>query len=312
MKKPRELKVGRTSAELLLVHGEPVRQHDIPTAPILHWSALEIRLHRIADACTRGRETCENCGGRHTRAWLIGCGSVEVASAAPPVCVNAGHWLVATPGCGVDGFSRDARALLVCFDAEWPGGKNLFQEAASRSFPAARYPQLEAAALRLLEYVRKHLPEKTADVADAVTDLHVFMGLKEKLDRWVEAFAFAMASDGAEPAGFGANDPRLERAVHLLDAWPLEMTLDREHLAHEAGVALAHLEKLFHAQLHLTPSRYLDGRRIRHAFQRLCETQLTIKEVACGLGFQSQAHFSHWFHQHEHISPRGFRQAHAG
>jgi AraC-like DNA-binding protein len=171
---------------------------------------------------------------------------------------------------------------------------------------------MEPAALRLLEYVRTHFPANAAEVPEAVANLHVFMGLKEKLDRWIEAFAIAMASNGAEPTGFLAGDPRLDRTVHLLDAWPLAVPLDRERLAREVGVALPHLEKLFCAHLHLTPSRYFDGRRIRYACRRLCETQFTIKEVAFDLGFQSQAHFSHWFHHHEHLSPRSFRQAHAG
>ena len=275
----------------------------LPKARIVDWSALETRLIRIGDGGM-------GCDDRHIRAWLI-CPENADGPDADPARIPAAQWTIATPGRGESALSRDAKTLLVCFDAAWPDGESLFHETASRSFSAEPYPQMEAAAVALLCFVKNHLPDPVATLPDSVTDLHVYTGLKHRLDAWLEAFVAAMIAEGAAPTRLGIADPRIRRAVRLLDAWPLGVPLDRERIAREAGITVPHLARLFNAQLQRTPSRYFDSRRIAHARRSLCQPDLTIKAIASELGFHSEAHFSHWFKQHEHSCPRSFRQAHA-
>ena len=220
--------------------------------------------------------------------------------------------MIATPGREESGLSRDAKCLLLTFDAAWPNGESLFDETASRSFSAEPYPQMEAAALALLCFVRKYLPDTGKTLPNSVADIHVYTGLKKRLDAWLESFVAAMTDEGAVPTRLGISDQRIQRALRLLDSWPLEVPLDRERVAHEAGITVPHLTRLFNAQLQRTPSRYFDSRRIAHARRSLCESESTIKAIASELGFHSEAHFSHWFKQHQGACPRSFRQTRVG
>ena len=274
-------------------------------ARIVDWSALETRLIRIGDGSIE-------CGEQHIRARLICQGNEDFEALPDPTHIPAAQWVIATPGRAECASASNAKSLLLSFDAAWPNGESLFHETENRSFSAEPYPQMEAAAIALLCFVRNHLPDSQATLPHSIADFHTYTGLKHRLDAWLEAFVSAMTAEGAVPARLGIADQRVQRAVRLLDSWPLEVPLDRGHLAREAGIAIAHLERLFIAQLYVTPSRYFDRRRIDRACRSLCEADVTIKAVASGLGFHSEAHFSHWFKQHQHVCPRSFRQAHLG
>lgn len=278
----------------------------------MDWAALATRLIRIGDGSIGRRQKSGACDVQHIRARLICRGDADIKGTVDPTHIPSAQWVIATPGREQDAFSADAESLLVSFDAAWPNGESLFHEPAIRSFSAEPHPQMEAAAVALLCYVRKHLPDTGTTLPNSIANLHVYMGLRHKLDAWLEAFAAAMTAEGAHPTRLGIADRRLRRALRLLDSWPLELPLDRKRVAREAGITVPHLERLFSAQLHVTPSRYFHRRRIDRACRSLCEPENTIKAIASGLGFHSEAHFSHWFKQHQHACPRSFRQAHAG
>ena len=283
------------------------RDKTFPSARILDWSALETRLIRIGDGGTENGDACE---GQHIRAWLICRNPGACKGNLDPARISAAEWVIATPACEESTLSSDAKYPLLTFDAVWPDGESLFDETASRSFFAEPYPQMEATALGLLCFVRKNLPDAGKTLPDSVADLHVYTGLKQRLDAWLDAFVEAMTAEGALPTRLGIGDQRIQLALHLLDSWPLEVPLDRERVAHEAGVTVPHLARLFNAQFQRTPSRYFDSRRILHARRSLCRPEVTIKAIASELGFHSEAHFSHWFKQHEGACPRSYRQAH--
>lgn len=259
-----------------------------------------------------GQRSCGVDGGQHIRAWLIRRGGVDIESGKGLTHIAAGHWVIAMPGHAEEAFSPGAKALLVCFECVWPTGEGFFRETVSRSFPGPRYPQMEGTALALLAYVKENIPGTGTALPDAVTDLPVFLGLRRRMDAWLEAFVSALTAEGAVPSRLGIADQRIERALRLLDAWRLDLPLDRQRVAHEARVSAAHLDRLFTAHVHLTPSRYFDCRRLEHARRRLCQTEVRIKELSAELGFHSEAHFSHWFKNHEHACPRLFRQDHVG
>ena len=271
----------------------------------MDWSALETRLIRIGDGSIE-------CEGQHTRARLICQGNGDLEAPAGPTCIPAAQWVIATTGRKDGASSGNTTSLLVSFDAAWPNGESLFKETANRSFSAEPYPQMEAAAVALLCYVRKYLPDTETTLPHSITDFHTYTGLKNRLDAWLEAFVSAMTAEGAVPSRLGITDQRVQRAVRLIDSWSLELPLDRERLAREAGLTVTHLERLFMAQLHVTPSRYFDRRRIDRACLSLCGSEMSIKAIAFGMGFHSEAHFSHWFKQHQQTCPRSFRQAHLG
>lgn len=281
-----------------------------PKARIMDWSALEATLIRISDGSIGWQRRFGACDPHHTRAWLIRQGSMEAGHENAPATIPAGQWVIATPGCDGMAFSRNAKTLLLSFDTVWPTGESFFDESMTRSFGGAQYPRMEETALALLSYVNEYIPGTTTSLRHSIADLNVFMGLKRGMDSWLEAFVSAMTAEGAVPTRLGIADQRIQRAVRLLDSWPLEEPLNRERIAREAGITVAHLERLFMAQLHVTPSRYFDRRRIDRACRSLCESEIAIKAIAFGMGFHSEAHFSHWFKQHQQACPRRFRQDH--
>ena len=278
----------------------------------MDWTALETRLIQIGDSKITDYPSADEGEAQHIRAWLVCPGKANFDHVAIPPEAPAAQWEIATPGRGESAGAHDAESLLLSFDATWPNGESIFQETASRSFSAEPYPQMEATAVTLLCFVRNHLPDTGNTLPNSVADLHVYIGLKHRLDDWIEAFVDAMIAEGAVPTRLGISDQRIQRALRLLDAWPLERPLDRERVAREASVTVTHLNRLFNTLFHHTPSRYFDDRRIAHARRSLCESHLTIKAIASELGFHSEAHFSHWFKQHQQICPRSFRQAHVG
>ena len=289
-----------------------MRGEILPKARIMDWTAFETRLVQIGDSKITDYPGAEEGKAQHIRAWLVCPGKANFDRIAVPPEDLAAQWVIATPGGGEAAGTHDAESLLLSFDAMWPNGESLFQETACRSFSAGPYPHLEATAVTLLCFVRNHLPETRNNLPNSVADLHVYIGLKHRLDNWIEAFVDAMIAEGAIPTRLGISDQRIQRALHRLDSWPLDLPLNRQLVAREAGVTVPQLDRLFNAQLHLTPSRYFDGRRIANAKRSLCAAEITIKAIASRLGFHSEAHFSHWFKQHEQACPRSFRQAHVG
>lgn len=274
----------------------------------MDWTALETRLIQIGENGLAGHPDSSAGDTGHTRAWLICDGEADL----PGITDLAAHWVIATPGCEPGESALDAKSLMLVFDASWPGGESLFHETTARSFSAEPYPQMEAAALTLLCFARNHLPDTGSTLPNSIADLHVYVGLKHRLDDWLEAFVGAMTAEGAVTTRLGVSDQRIQRAMRLLDAWPLEEPLDRARVAREASVTVAHLDRLFNTLLQRTPSRYFDNRRIAYARRSLSESDTTIKAIASELGFHSEAHFSHWFKQHQNTCPRSFRQAHVG
>ena len=289
-----------------------MRRETFPQARIMDWTALETRLIQIGDSKITDDPGAGERETPHIRAWLVCPEPADFDRIAVPPEDPAAQWVIATPGGEPSAGARDAESLLVSFDAMWPNGDSLFQETASRSFSAAPHPRMEATAVTLLCFVRNHLPATGNNLPDSVADLHVYIGMKHRLDDWIEAFVDAMIAEGAIPTRLGISDQRIQRALHRLDSWPLDLPLDRQLVAREAGVTVPHLDRLFNAQLYLTPSRYFDGRRIANAKRSLCAAEMTIKAIASRLGFHSEAHFSHWFKQHEQACPRSFRQTHVG
>ncbi len=274
----------------------------------MDWSALETRLIRIGEASTGRDQVSGLCDVQHFRAWLV-CREDEALDHDLDRLVAA-DWVIATPGRADGALAPGAGSLLLTFDATWPNGESLFDEAVIRSFSAEPHPQMEAAALALLCFVRKYLPDSGKTVPNSLADIHIYTGLKQRFDAWLAAFLTSMMDEGAEPTRLGISDQRIQRALRLLDSWPLEVPLDRQRVANEAGITVPHLARLFNTQLQRTPSRYFDSRRIAHARRSLCETEITIKAIASALGFHSEAHFSHWFKQHQGSCPRSFRQTH--
>jgi AraC-like DNA-binding protein len=55
------------------------------------------------------------------------------------------------------------------------------------------------------------------------------------------------------------------------------------------------------------PHSYITLLRMEHAKNLLSNSDLTLVEIAAGVGYQTQAHFTGVFHKHVGTTPRAFR-----
>ena len=79
-------------------------------------------------------------------------------------------------------------------------------------------------------------------------------------------------------------------------------------IALHAGVSTRHLERLFNQHTGMPPFQYVQQQRLEKAKVLLLGPGLPIGHVAYYCGFRQPSHFSKWFTQQTHCSPRAFRQ----
>jgi AraC-like DNA-binding protein len=79
-------------------------------------------------------------------------------------------------------------------------------------------------------------------------------------------------------------------------------------LAEICGYSTDHFSRLFRGLYGVTPSRYLQEVRVRHAAQLLLETALSIEQIAEQTGFSDRFHFSRVFGVSTGLGPAGFRR----
>lgn len=101
---------------------------------------------------------------------------------------------------------------------------------------------------------------------------------------------------------------RLHRArdfVQALSSTPI--TLD--DMARIANLSPTHFLRTFKQAFHETPHQYLTTRRLEHAQQLLCQTDLPVTDICFAVGFESLGSFSALFRRRLGYSPQGYRQA---
>ena len=98
---------------------------------------------------------------------------------------------------------------------------------------------------------------------------------------------------------------------HLLSHYS-EKDLSVEKLAALAGISPTHLRRLFHAQLHTSPAKYLGYLRLEKAKTMLAGSNCTVAEAADACGFEDPYYFSRFFKKEVGLSPTQYRKNAAG
>jgi AraC family cel operon transcriptional repressor len=74
-----------------------------------------------------------------------------------------------------------------------------------------------------------------------------------------------------------------------------------------AGRTPEHVARVMKARLGITPSEYVNRRRIKQASFQLRMTARPVTEIAFGVGYENLSHFFHVFHRLNGTSPRSYR-----
>lgn len=111
-----------------------------------------------------------------------------------------------------------------------------------------------------------------------------------------------------EATGSGKR-PEVLKAIREVEARPYAF-LNTQQMAAFAGMSLRNFQRHFHEIAGKTPAQYLTEARLREAARRLVRTDLSVEEIAEGLGFANRFHFSRLFHSFTGKPPAAFRKSH--
>lgn len=86
-------------------------------------------------------------------------------------------------------------------------------------------------------------------------------------------------------------DSAIQRAIELMRQY-IEEPARISEIAARLGISVRQMERRFHHEMHVSPSKYYLHMRIARAHRLLQQTDMSIAEVATSAGFQTLEHFS--------------------
>ena len=122
------------------------------------------------------------------------------------------------------------------------------------------------------------------------------------------ALGFSVSQFLSEVETLPINDSRIACVLNLIEE-DLSVSYKNQNLANAANLSLSRFEKLFNEKLGLSPSRYINGRRIEEACILLDHKKDSIESIAESLGFYDRHHFSKIFKKYRGVSPGAYRKA---
>ncbi|MBN1437089.1 MAG: helix-turn-helix transcriptional regulator [Sedimentisphaerales bacterium] len=114
---------------------------------------------------------------------------------------------------------------------------------------------------------------------------------------------------GSAQADFGvdAQSEVVRQAQQLINE-RLTGPMRVSEIAEAMDVSREHLARVFRDQIEISPSEYIEKRKIQLACELLKNSQLTNKEISARLGFRRQSHFSRSFGRLMNMPPSQFRK----
>ncbi len=109
-----------------------------------------------------------------------------------------------------------------------------------------------------------------------------------------------------ERSGTGLQNWRLKRVIDHVDAHFAE-TITLAGMAKVAGLTRMHFARQFKAATGIRPHEYVLWRRIERAKELLRNSRFTLVDVALGVGFQTQSHFTTVFKRFVGQTPHQWR-----
>ena len=101
----------------------------------------------------------------------------------------------------------------------------------------------------------------------------------------------------------GQKRPAIHKARDLVDERFRDAQLLLADAAASAGLSVAHFSHVFHKEMGVTFTRYVQSRRVEEAKRLLAERQQSITKICFACGFNSLTHFNRVFRRSEGCSP---------
>jgi len=130
-----------------------------------------------------------------------------------------------------------------------------------------------------------------------------------KLVERLEIYRIAPVTDGGPRKMLSLPEWRRKRVEAFLDQ-NLDQPITLACLARAAGLSRMHFAASFRRATGVRPHDYVIQRRIERAKTMLARSQMPIVQVALGVGFQSQSHFTTVFKRAVGTTPQRWRQLH--
>jgi AraC-like DNA-binding protein len=107
------------------------------------------------------------------------------------------------------------------------------------------------------------------------------------------------------------GDIRLGAVISLMSRH-LDGAVSNKRLAEAAAMSVRAFERAFVAEYGMSPQRYLRRLRLQSASRRLVATREGLAEIAAGLGFADQSHFTREFRRLTGTTPGRYREQYRG
>ncbi len=279
------------------------------TAPLHYWSIFRHKLLWAYDGVLRPAFKRWPYIPSPTPAWLLREGSVTLQFVDGEEHYQAGDWIFPREKEAMQTFSSGASLLSIRFQAEWCYGVPILSREKSIAFPSSQEPALTRHAEALTRFIKRHFPDARSSSVLLNGDFEFYLELQPLLMQWISSYYRVLTARGVEPTGIQELDPRVLKALYVIEDQPLSYPFDSAEIAHKAGCSISQLNKLFQRQIGATPSMLWGRRRLMAAKSELLGAGEGVKTIAFNLGFSSPEHFATWFRKKTGVAPRQFRAA---
>lgn len=147
----------------------------------------------------------------------------------------------------------------------------------------------------------RDISEKNNDLAKEIKSITSIKDLLHWADKMIDGFFFILKKQQVDSNK--AVVDRVKRYLH--DNYKKELTLIQA--ASEVHLSPAYLSRIFKQQTGTSFTEYLTKHRLQEAKKLLLNTDMTIDEVACKVGYNNNSYFTSVFKKYENLTPSEFR-----
>jgi len=279
------------------------------------WESVRTELAFIYDSeIPEGKADVTGGREREFSAWLVREGWAQIESDGDSARAKKGQWLVCFGKQVTQRFAPHTHLLSLRVLQSWPDGSPLFGNGSVAVFDAKDYPALERHALKLLALTER-LKWNDDYERDMRTVFHwrnqmdylTFLNYQRHLQSWQVELAHALTEAGRSVQVPQMTDPRLSRALQVIDALVPGGAYPEAEMVRASGLSIGRLNRLCAQAYGFTTHQYWERARLERARLALQAGTQTVKQIAFGLGFLQLSHFSAWFKRHEGHSPREYK-----